>query len=153
MRDTYRRKTHLLMYLATVASLCLGGVGHARADFTFGAPAPLDPPINLGPVFSSFEGEWYPCISADALELYVTSDQPGGSGGGDLWVATRQSQDDLWGIQKRLPNPCKIAPVLRYLPVSNGMTGRRKASQGVSKVHPALNRDTCRGGRMMRTGA
>ena len=63
------------------------------------APVMMDPPIDpMGSCGS-------PCISADGLEFYFSdgsvqatgcAPRPGGYGGGDLWVATRATQDDPW---------------------------------------------------------
>ena len=63
----------------------------ANADFTFGTPTNLGPPVNTS---SSDQG---PNISADGLELYFCSGRPGGSGNRDLWVATRPTASDPWG--------------------------------------------------------
>jgi hypothetical protein len=56
-------------------------------------------PVNLGPTFnysgSTLTG--HPDISADGLTLYFGSDRPGGYGGGDIWVTTRETTDDSWG--------------------------------------------------------
>ena len=56
------------------------------------------PPENLGPSVNtpSFEGS--PCISPDDLSLYFSSNHPGGFGGFDLWVTTRATKADAWGI-------------------------------------------------------
>jgi hypothetical protein len=62
----------------------------AMADFTFGEPT------NLGSTVNSEYADWLPCISADGLELYIDSLRPGGYGGEDLWVATRETIDDDW---------------------------------------------------------
>jgi serine/threonine protein kinase/Tol biopolymer transport system component len=64
-----------------------------RATTNDGWPSP----VNLGPTINSPSQEWGSCISADRLELYLTSDRPGGSGKGDLWVATRATTGDDWG--------------------------------------------------------
>ena len=45
-----------------------------------------------------------PCISADGLSLYFDSDRPGGSGGVDIWVATRTTVSDPWA------NPVNLGP-------------------------------------------
>jgi hypothetical protein len=63
----------------------------AKADFIFGEPTNLGPPVNTS---SSDQG---PNISADGLELYFCSGRPGGSGNRDLWVATRPTASDPWG--------------------------------------------------------
>ncbi|KPL21639.1 MAG: hypothetical protein AMJ75_09610 [Phycisphaerae bacterium SM1_79] len=72
-----------------VASIVLSG-GNARADFTFGEPTDLGPTVNTPYV------EFPSCISADGLELYFSSDRPGGLGGRDLWAITRKTREDSW---------------------------------------------------------
>ncbi len=62
----------------------------ADADFTFGTST------NLGPTINSSYGEAVPSISADGLELYFSSDRPGGSGDSDIWVTTRPTTKDDW---------------------------------------------------------
>jgi Tol biopolymer transport system component len=65
-------------------------------------PTKTDPwgsPANLGPTINTSSTEAHPCISADGLSLYfadvaVPGDipaRPGGYGGGDIWVSTRQT--------------------------------------------------------------
>jgi Tol biopolymer transport system component len=58
---------------------------------------PWNVPMNLGPVINSESDEYTPCISADGLELYFSSNVPGGSGYADIFIATRQTKDDSWG--------------------------------------------------------
>jgi len=62
----------------------------------WGTPVNLVPPVNT----SDYDG--HPHISSDGLEFYFDSDRPGGSGGGDIWVAKRQTQDDNWGTPENL---------------------------------------------------
>jgi len=84
----YRKK---LVVVGCVAAIVVSG-GRAYADFTFGTPTNLGPPVNTS------GGEDKPCISADGLELFFSSGSSrGGSGGWDLWVATRMSTEDEWG--------------------------------------------------------
>ena len=64
-------------------------------------------PVNLGPTVNSPQGEGYPSISSASLELYFcslywTSQRPGGSGGGDLWVTRRASVSEPWGTPENL---------------------------------------------------
>jgi Tol biopolymer transport system component len=68
----------------------------ANADFTFGTPT------NLGPIVNTSSGDWHPSISADGLSLYFNSNRPGGYGGYDLWVTTRETTDDPWGAAVNL---------------------------------------------------
>jgi Tol biopolymer transport system component len=81
-----KRKISLVLVLA------LGLVTKvAKADFTFSEPTNLGPPVNTS------VSDGMPCISSDGLSLYFTSDRAGGSGGLDLWVATRITVSDPWG--------------------------------------------------------
>ncbi|MHC4436795.1 MAG: LamG-like jellyroll fold domain-containing protein [Planctomycetota bacterium] len=84
-----------LVLVVFVAAIVLD-VRTVNADFTFGTP------VNLGPAVNSSYSDAGQCISADGLSLYFDSDRPGGSGGGDLWVTTRDTKDDEWGTPVNL---------------------------------------------------
>ena len=51
------------------------------------------PPENLGATINTAGFDGGPALSSDGLDLLFVSDRPGGNGGGDLWVARRQSPD------------------------------------------------------------
>ena len=87
-----------LILVGFVAAIVLGG-GSAKADFIFGEPMNLGPPVNSAYV------ETAPFISADGLSLYFTSNRPGGEGLWDLWVTTRETKDDEWGTPMNLGPP------------------------------------------------
>ena len=70
--------------------------GIANADYVFGTPE------NLGPLINSSAFDFAPCISADELSLYYTSDRPGGYGSDDLWVTTRVTTNDDWAEPENL---------------------------------------------------
>jgi len=57
---------------------------------------PWDEPVNLGPVVNTSARDRGARLSADGLSLFLHSNRPGGSGGVDLWVATRPSKDEAW---------------------------------------------------------
>ena len=59
-------------------------------------------PVNLGPPINTPSDDHGFYISADGLVFYYGSTRPGGSGGFDLWVATRETPDDLWGEPNNL---------------------------------------------------
>ncbi len=80
--------------------VCVVSVRYAGADFTFSAPT------NLGPVINSQAAEAGACISADCLSLYFDSDRFGGSGGFDIWVATRKATDQDWSA------PVNLGPIM-----------------------------------------
>jgi len=89
----------------------------AKADFTFGTPS------NLGPTVNSSAVDSVPSVSADGLELYFVSDRTGGYGGYDLWVATRATTGDDWGI------PANLGPTINS---SQGVLGPHISRDGLS---------------------
>ena len=46
-----------------------------------------------------------PIQAPDGLNLYMASNRPGGIGGLDIWVSTRQNRSDPWGAPVNLPEP------------------------------------------------
>jgi len=55
-------------------------------------------PVNLGPNVNTTGNDGTSCISHDGLELYFTSaNRPGGHGGNDIWLSTRETKDSEWG--------------------------------------------------------
>lgn len=46
-----------------------------------------------------------PTLARDGLTMYLASNRPGGMGGQDIWVATRQSVDAAWGGPVNLGSP------------------------------------------------
>jgi hypothetical protein len=56
-----------------------------------------DTPVNLGAAVNASADDGCPSVSTDGLELYFTSDRPGGYGNFDIWVMTRPSVSDPWG--------------------------------------------------------
>ena len=62
----------------------------ANADFVFGEP------VNLGPPINTSSWEWTLVISPDNLQMYVNSDRSGGRGYFDIWRSTRENPDDPW---------------------------------------------------------
>lgn len=77
--------------ITLVLILTLGLVSDiAIADYIFGEPT------NMGPLVNSPSVEQSPSLSADSLSLFFASNRPGGSGGRDLWVTTRETIHDDW---------------------------------------------------------
>ncbi|MHC4559019.1 MAG: LamG-like jellyroll fold domain-containing protein [Planctomycetota bacterium] len=77
----------------------------ANADFVFGTPTNLGPPVN-----SSY-GEAVSSISSDGLALYFSSSRPGVRG---LMVATRETVSDPWG------EPVNLGPIVNGPGLHNG---------------------------------
>jgi len=93
-------KIRLVLFLF-VGAVVFGGVGPARADFTFGEP------VNIQSNFPFLNppSEWITCFSADGLEVYFEAvNRPGGYGLSDIWACKRASvEDDYdWGPPENL---------------------------------------------------
>ncbi|MBN2272418.1 MAG: protein kinase [Sedimentisphaerales bacterium] len=73
----------------------------AQADFTFGELVNLKTLIPfIDPMHEAVD-----CFSSDGLEIYISSNRPGGYGDWDLWVLRRSSTDADWGPPENLgPN-------------------------------------------------
>jgi serine/threonine protein kinase len=87
------------MFLASVFGVCfLAGFDApvVLADFTFDEPVKSIIPV-LDPSHDGIN-----CLSYDGLEIHLTSDRSGGSGGWDLWVVRRPSLNDDWGPPENL---------------------------------------------------
>jgi len=54
--------------------------------------------VNLGPLINSSVLDYWPNISANGLTLLFSSRRPGGYGNRDIWMATRGTKEDEWGI-------------------------------------------------------
>ncbi|MEJ2703756.1 MAG: ankyrin repeat domain-containing protein [Sedimentisphaerales bacterium] len=71
--------------------------------------SPWGTPVNLGPKINTGAAENGPSISANGLELYFSDAiwsnppaRPGGLGKADIWVTTRKTKSDPWGIPVNL---------------------------------------------------
>jgi len=59
-------------------------------------------PVNLGPPINTSGSNMTPWITPDGLELYFSSNRPGGSDNIDMWVSRRASTNDPWEIPVNL---------------------------------------------------
>jgi len=66
-----------------------------QPDGTFGSPVPVAE-------LNSPSSDQQPAIRHDGLEFFLASDRPGTFGLVDLWVATRASTSDPWGVPVNL---------------------------------------------------
>lgn len=85
--------------LLLLAAALLFSTSPTQADFGLGHPVNLGKPINSGTY------DFGPEVSADGLELYLSSWRPGGQGGIDIWRATRATTEDDWGEPVSLDPP------------------------------------------------
>jgi Tol biopolymer transport system component len=95
-----------------LSAVALLTVTHASPQ---GSQAPVGAPVNVGSVVNSRAFEGGPCISADGLFLYFTSDRAGGEGGGDLWVTRRATRTDRFGTPENI-GPVVNGPANDYAP-------------------------------------
>jgi Tol biopolymer transport system component/tetratricopeptide (TPR) repeat protein len=72
--------------------------------------APWGPRVSLGPAVNASSFKSTPIISPDGLELFFSSDRPGGYGD-DIWVSTRATPSDLWGTPENL-GPAVNSPAI-----------------------------------------
>jgi len=87
-----------MVVLAGFVSVNMLGGGTARADFTFVEPTLFDEPVN------SSEIEYFNCISADGLEVYIEKPVRWGikAGNWDLYVSRRATTKDPWPVPENL---------------------------------------------------
>jgi len=90
-----------------------GHTGHGGIDIYVLTRATMDDDwgtcMNLGSVVNSSANEASASVSADGLEMYFSGyrsstayTRPGGFGQSDLWVTTRATRDESWGIPLNL---------------------------------------------------
>jgi Tol biopolymer transport system component len=81
-----------------------GGVGNRDIWVTTrrSRTEPWTPPRNLGNGVNGPANDWSPAISADERMLIFQSDRPGGLGGDDLWITTRESRSSPWSAPQHL---------------------------------------------------
>ncbi|MCL5278852.1 MAG: hypothetical protein M1376_02970 [Planctomycetes bacterium] len=63
---------------------------------------PWSQAVNLGPKVNGPACDGVPSITRDGLELYFTSNRPGGHGNFDVYVARRATVNDPWGEAENL---------------------------------------------------
>jgi len=58
-------------------------------------PRAFSTPVPIAELNSNATEAW-PALTDDQLEIYFSSDRPGGEGGYDIWMSKRVSVDDMW---------------------------------------------------------
>jgi len=97
-----------LVAVVIVASIAAGAAS-AKQFSSWGTAQKIDDiagnDANLNTAFT----DGCPIQSPDGLSLYLASNRPGGKGGLDIWVATRESRNGPWGAPQNLPEPVNSA--------------------------------------------
>jgi len=106
-----RRRT-VPRVVAGLLALVLVPAGLVVADPDYGSwptAQKIDEIAGNHPDVNSTAVDGCPSQSPDGLSLYLASTRPGGHGGLDIWVASRQRPDDPWGAPQNLPAPINSA--------------------------------------------
>ncbi len=108
-------------------------------------------PVNLGGVVNSASDDFGANVSPDGLELYFTSNRPGGYGGYDLWVAKRATVNDPWGTPVNLgpeinrpadDNSARVSPDGLLLFLASRRAGGYGSSVGPHDIYMARRATT-----------
>ena len=59
-------------------------------------------PVNIGPPINTEWDDNVPVLTKDEKTLFFTSNRPGGYGGEEIWVATRQNKNSKWNTPVNL---------------------------------------------------
>ena len=98
--------------LMVVAAALLGAVGAAAAagpHFSgWNAAQKLDEIGGNSPDLNTPFLDGCPIESPDGRSLYMASNRPGGLGGLDIWVASRESRDAPWGAPVNLGESARL---------------------------------------------
>ena len=105
-----RAKTKLALLGALVSVGTLAVAAQAGPHFSAWGPAQKIDEIagNSSELNTPFV-DGCPIQSPDGLRLYMASSRPGGLGGLDIWVASRESSDAGWGAPVNLGEPVNSA--------------------------------------------
>jgi hypothetical protein len=80
----------------TDTRLAVSALNASYSSWSAALSAELAPP-GAHPNFNTASLDGCPFISTDGKMFFMASNRPGGLGGIDIWVATRESVDDPWG--------------------------------------------------------
>jgi WD40 repeat protein len=106
-----RTKTKLALLAALVSVGTLAVAAHAAGPY-FSAWEPAQKIDEIAGNSSELNTPFVdgcPIQSPDGLRLYMASSRPGGLGGLDIWVASRESSDAGWGAPVNLGEPINSA--------------------------------------------
>ncbi len=83
-------RKNIVLLLVIIISL-LFTAGNVKAVLYIGDP------VNPGPNINTSSVDIGPVVTVDGCTMYFSSDRPGGYGGWDIYVSTRESKNDNWG--------------------------------------------------------
>jgi WD40-like Beta Propeller Repeat len=105
------KRSLLAVGLVTLAAVAASMAALASAgEFSSWAPAVRVESIpGTDPSFNGAALDGCPFVSRDGKRFYMASTRPGGLGGIDIWVATRDSVDEPWGAPANVGAPVNSA--------------------------------------------
>jgi Tol biopolymer transport system component len=105
------KRSVLAVGLVTLAAVAASMAALASAgEFSSWAPAVRVESIpGTDPSFNGAALDGCPFVSRDGKRFYMASNRPGGLGGIDIWVATRDSVDEPWGAPANVGAPVNSA--------------------------------------------
>ena len=99
----------VLTTFGIAAALCLAATAVAMNFSGWAAAQKIDEIGGNNSELNTPALDGCPIQSPDGLSLYQASNRPGGKGGLDIWVATRESRSVPWGAPQNLPEPINSA--------------------------------------------
>lgn len=92
--------------MTTAIGLSIAAAAGAKpAPSDWVAPQKIDEIDGNHPDLNTSSLDGCPILSPDGRQLFMASNRPGGKGGLDIWVATRESSDEPFGAPENLPAP------------------------------------------------
>jgi Tol biopolymer transport system component len=99
------------VFLTAIFLFLVSGAALAAPEFGLWSPAGRieDAPPGAHPDFNTPSLDGCPFTSNDGTTFFIASDRPGGLGGIDIWMATRDTVNDPWGAPVNVGAPVNSA--------------------------------------------
>lgn len=98
-----------------------GPIGELWAAVRADTSSPWSSPTLIVELSAPADDEDSPFISRDGLELYFSSDRPGGAGSADLWLSTRPDLASAWGAPAVIPALSSTAQDIGFSMTADGL--------------------------------
>jgi hypothetical protein len=108
-RKIMKIKQILIVFVGVVAALTFGSIISAQHFGDWAAPASVESIPGTSSELNTTFNDTCAIQSPDGLSLFITSNRPGGMGGGDIWVSRRAKSDDPFGAPENLGAPVNTA--------------------------------------------
>jgi WD40-like Beta Propeller Repeat len=98
-----------IVFVGVVTALTFGSIIYAQHFGDWAAPVSVESIPGTSSELNTTFNEICAIQSPDGLSLFITSNRPGGMGGGDIWVSRRAKSDDPFGAPENLGAPVNTA--------------------------------------------